>query len=105
MFDARAVVNVKVFKISGSSGEFRVSAVSTDGTETELKNTRTKQYFREVGQDGVSVVVSTANFSSSAVGEQATGTQGGNIFAGGNVSIHGDAGNVRVENTQNASTD
>ena len=104
MFDARAVVNVKFFNVSRSSGEFRVSAVSTDG-EKELKNTRTKQYFREVGQDGVSVVVSTANFSSSAVGEQATGTQGGNIFAGGNVSIHGDAGNVRVENTQNASTD
>ena len=94
MFDARAVVNVKFFNISGSSGEFRVSAVSTDG-EKELKNTRTKQYFREVGQDGVSAVL-----SSSAVGEQKSG----------NVSINGDGnkvilqcdvgGDVRVDNTQ-----
>ena len=95
MFDARAVVNVKVFKISGSSGEFRVSAVSTDGTETELKNTRTKQYLREVGHDGASAVL-----SSSAVGEQKSG----------NVSINGDGnkvilqcdvgGDVRVDDTQ-----
>ena len=95
MFDARAVVNVKFFNISGSSGEFGVSAVSTDGTEMELKNTRTKQYLREVGQDGVSAV-----FPSSAVGEQKSG----------NVSINGDGnkvilqcdvgGDVRVDNTQ-----
>ena len=91
MFDARAVVNVKFFNIAGSSGEFKVLAVSTDETETELKNTRTKQYPREAGHDGVSVVVADA-----------TGTPGGNIFAGGNVSIHGDVGDVRVENTQNA---
>ena len=95
MFDARAVVNVKFFNISRSSGEFRVSAVSTDETETELKNTRTKQYLREVGQDGGSAVL-----SSSAVGEQRSG----------NVSINGDGnkvilqcdvgGDVRVDNTQ-----
>ena len=94
MFDARAVVNVKFFNISGSSGEFRVSAVSTDG-EKELKNTRTKQYLREVGQDGVSAVL-----SSSAVREQRSG----------NVSINGDGnkvilqcdvgGDVRVDDTQ-----
>ena len=92
MFDARAVVNVKFFNIAGSSGEFKVLAVSTDETETELKNTRTKQYPREAGHDGVSVVV-----------DNAIGTPGGYNFAGGNVSIHGDVGDVRVENTQNVS--
>ena len=35
MFDARAVVNVKFFNIAGSSGEFRVFAVSTEGDKKE----------------------------------------------------------------------
>ena len=92
MFDARAVVNVKFFNIAGSSGEFKVLAVSTDETETELKNTRTKQYLREACHNGVSVVV-----------DNAIGTPGGYNFAGGNVSIHGDVGDVRVENNQDVS--
>ena len=44
MFDSQALANVTMFNVWGTTGGFKASAVSTDGTRKPLENTRTKQY-------------------------------------------------------------
>ena len=44
MFNSEAITYVKEFKVCVASGEFKATAVPTNGTDKPLDNTRTKHY-------------------------------------------------------------